>query len=141
MIKKQKRFQSFLQLTLVWRGFKPKELSHSMHKLKFSNTSNIFATWWCKPLIFQSTNIWSDKDHHFKYQWSTTSCCKVILTRKLRVCGKDSILFLFHFHCIIHFKSYVYLSSFLKDNCIVRSSILVGWKTPPLTSTPWLMRF
>ena len=41
------------------------------NKLKFCNPC-IFATWWCKPLIFQTYNTLSNRIHSLKYQGFTT---------------------------------------------------------------------
>ena len=41
------------------------------HQLKFSYPF-IFSIWWCKPLIFQTSNIWYNSIHSLKYQRSTT---------------------------------------------------------------------
>ena len=65
-----------------------KELSLCL-KLKFSYPY-IFATWWCKPLIFQTYNIWSNIIQSLKYLRSTIFGCKDIGIR-IRLCGKDSI--------------------------------------------------
>ena len=51
------------------------------HKLKFSNSS-IFATWLCKPFIFQTQTIKSNRIYSLKYQRSTISSCKDIGIRK-----------------------------------------------------------
>ena len=51
--------------------------------LKFSN-SFIFATGWCKLLIFQTWIIWVNRVHSLKYLSSTTMVCKDIgIYRKL----------------------------------------------------------
>ena len=47
------------------------------NKLEFSN-HNIFATLWCKPLIFQTQVFWSSRMHSLKYLRSTTLGCKDI---------------------------------------------------------------
>ena len=41
------------------------------HLLWFSNIY-IFATWWCKPLIFQTKFIWSNRIHGLDHLRSTT---------------------------------------------------------------------
>ena len=52
------------------------------NKLKFSN-SYIFASWWCKPIIFQTYVIRSNRIHSLKKQMSTTSGCKDTRIKKL----------------------------------------------------------
>ena len=54
------------------------------HKLKFSNPY-IFATWWCKPLIFQ---IWSNSIHNLKYRRSTPLGGKDVGIRKSKFVTK-----------------------------------------------------
>ena len=51
-----------------------------MPQIQFFN-SFIFGTRWCKPLIFQNLIIWSYSIHSWKYQRSTTLCCKDIEIR------------------------------------------------------------
>ena len=63
-----------------------KELSFR-HKLKYSN-SYIFATWWCKPLIFQTYNISSNIIYSLKYQRFMTSGCKDIRIKNLSLWQK-----------------------------------------------------
>ena len=41
------------------------------HQLEFSYPF-IFSICWCNPLIFQTSNIWSNSIHSLKYQRSTT---------------------------------------------------------------------
>ena len=70
-----------------------KELS-LWNKIKYLNL-NIFRTRCCKPLIFQTQIILSNRIHSLKYLRSTTFGSKVIV---IRVCGKDSIpLFILYF--------------------------------------------
>ena len=45
----------------------------------------IFATWWCKPLIFQTYIIWNNIIHSLKYLRSMILGCKTWF------CDKDSI--------------------------------------------------
>ena len=56
----------------VWKN------QRNCHKLKFSN-SFIFATWWCKPLILQTSIIWTwimNMIHGLKYFKFTILGCK-----------------------------------------------------------------
>ena len=69
-----------------------KELSF-YQKLKLSNPF-IFTIWWCKPLIFQTYIIWSNRIHCLKYQRSKTLGSKDIEIRKIRrVYYKNSVRF------------------------------------------------
>ena len=61
------------------------------HKLKFSN-SYIFTTWWCKPLIFQTWIIWSNRIQSLKYLRSKTLSCKDIEIRKFEFVVKTEFL-------------------------------------------------
>ena len=58
----------------------PNELSFC-NKLKFSNHYS-FATWWWKPLIFQTKTVWSKKINSLKYKRSRRMGCQVIGIRK-----------------------------------------------------------
>jgi len=42
------------------------------HKFKFLESLHVCITWWCKPLIFQTKNIWSCMIYSLKYLRSTT---------------------------------------------------------------------
>ena len=57
-----------------------KELS-LCHKLKFYS-SYIYATWWCKSLIFQTWIIWCIGINSLKYLRSATTGCKDIEVSK-----------------------------------------------------------
>ena len=61
------------------------------HKLKLSNPY-IFATRWCKPLIFQIMIIGSNKIHSLKYLRFTTLRCKDIGIRKSEFVAKTQFL-------------------------------------------------
>ena len=67
-----------------------KELS-LFHKIKYSN-ANIFATWWCKPLIFQIKIIWSNRITSLKYLRSTTLDCSNIRIRKPEILAKPQLI-------------------------------------------------
>ena len=62
------------------------------HTLKFFNP-NIFAAYWCKPLIFQTFIICSNRIDCLKYPKSTTLGCKDIGIRKSE-CSVAKIKFL-----------------------------------------------
>ena len=67
------------------------------NKLKFTN-SFIFATWWCKPIIFQTYVIRSNRIHSLKEQMYTTSGCKDTRIKKLSLLQElifFGLLFLF----------------------------------------------
>ena len=57
------------------------------HKLWFSNPY-IFATWWCRPLIFQTLNSVRLKSLRFKFQMFTPSRCKDRGIRKFELVAK-----------------------------------------------------
>ena len=68
-----------------------KELSFC-NKLKLSNPY-IFATWWYKPLIFQTKIVWSNRIHRLKYLRSTIfGCCKDKGIRKFEFVAKTQFL-------------------------------------------------
>ena len=68
-----------------------KELYHC-DKLKYSNPF-IVATWWCKPLIFQTyLEIEFSRNHSLKYRRSATLGCKDIGIRKLEFVAKTQFL-------------------------------------------------
>ena len=60
--------EEFRSLKVVFTILLLKEVSFC-HKLKFSNPY-IFATCWCKPLIFQTWTILSNIVYSLKYQRS-----------------------------------------------------------------------
>ena len=66
--------------------FLPRKELSLCHKIKCSNPY-IFATWWCKFLLFQPYVIWFNRIHILKYLRSKT------FGLQTRVCGKDSIPF------------------------------------------------
>ena len=63
------------------------------HKLKFS-FPYIFATWWCKPLIFQTYIIWSNGINSLKYLRSVTSSSKDKGIRKSEIEAKTKYFLL-----------------------------------------------
>ena len=67
-----------------------KELSF-YQKLKLSNPF-IFTIWWCKPLIFQTYIIWSNRIHCLKYQRSKTLGSKDIEIRKVEFVTKTQFV-------------------------------------------------
>ena len=70
---------------------KEKELSFG-HKLK-SSDSNIFATLWCKPLIFQTQILLSISINSLKYLRSTALGYKDIEIRKSECVAKTQLLY------------------------------------------------
>ena len=68
------------------------------HKLWFSNPY-IFETQCCKPLIFQTYIIWSNRTHSLKYQRSRTLESKDIVIRKSEFVAKTQLLWSF---CLVH---------------------------------------
>ena len=77
-----------------FRHFKniTKELSFC-NKLKFSNPYS-FATWWCKPLIFQTKTIRSNRINSLKYERSRRMGCQVIEIRKSEFVANTHFLLL-----------------------------------------------
>ena len=67
-----------------------KELS-LWNKIKYLNL-NIFRTRCCKPLIFQTQIIWSNKIHSLKYLRSATFGSKDIVIRKSEFVAKTQFL-------------------------------------------------
>ena len=67
-----------------------KELS-LWNKIKYLNL-NIFRTRCCKPLIFQTQIIWSNKIHSLKYLRSATFGSKDIVIRKFEFVAKTQFL-------------------------------------------------
>ena len=63
------------------------------HRFKFINPY-ILATWWCKPLIFQTYIIWSSRIHSLKYLRSTALGWKHISIRKPEFVAKTQILYM-----------------------------------------------
>ena len=72
----------FNAVNFVEKPFKNNQLSKTLifdqkkelslcHKFKFSNPY-FFATWWCKPLIFHTLIIWSNRIHSLKCLRSST---------------------------------------------------------------------
>ena len=62
------------------------------NKLWFSNLY-IFETQWCKPLIFQTDIIWSNRTDSLKYQSSTTLKSKDRGIRKSEFVAKTQFLY------------------------------------------------
>ena len=62
------------------------------HKLK-SSDPNFFATWWCKPMIFQTQIILSISINSLKYLRSTTLGYKDIGIRKSDFVAKTQLLY------------------------------------------------
>jgi len=58
----------------------------------FGTKSNIFGTRCCKPLIFQTQIIWSNRIHSLKYLRSTTFGSKDIINRKSEFVAKTQFL-------------------------------------------------
>ena len=67
-----------------------KELS-LWNKIKYLNLE-IFRTRSCKPLIFQTQIIWSNRIHSLKYLRSATFGCKDIVIRKSEFVAKTQFL-------------------------------------------------
>ena len=61
------------------------------NKIKYSNL-NIFRTRFCKPLIFQTQIIWSNRIHSLKYLRSATFGSKDIVIRKSEFVAKTQFL-------------------------------------------------
>ena len=61
------------------------------HKLWFSNSYN-FATWWCRPLIFQTNNAVRWYNQSLKYKRFTASVCKDIRYGKFEFVAKTQLL-------------------------------------------------
>ena len=61
------------------------------NKIKYLNL-NIFRTRCCKPLIFQTLIIWSNRIHSLKYLRSATFCSKDIVIRKSKFVAKTQFL-------------------------------------------------
>ena len=61
------------------------------NKIKYLNL-NIFRTRWCKPLIFQTQIIWSNRIHSLKYLRSATFGSKDIVIRKSEFVAKTQLL-------------------------------------------------
>ena len=76
-----------IKFTNLW-----KELSFC-NKLTFSKPY-IFATWWCKPLIFQTINSGRSNSLNLKYQKFTPSVCKDIWVRKFKFVAKTQFLYI-----------------------------------------------
>ena len=68
-----------------------KELS-VWNKIKYLNL-NIFRTRWCKPLIFQTQIIWSNRIHSLKYLRSATFGSKDTVSRKSEFVAKTQFLY------------------------------------------------
>ena len=92
--------------------FLPKELSRC-HKLKRSRPY-IFATWWRKPLIFQTSTIWSNRIHSVKYVRSTTLGCKDTRIRKSEFVTKTQFLYSLQLETLGAHKIVIFRSAGLK---------------------------
>ena len=84
LVRMQEEYEVFMQT---------KELSFC-HKLWFSNPV-IFATRYCRSLIFQTMNC-ASYSLSLKYQWFTPSGCKDIRIRIFEFVTKTQFLFLFY---------------------------------------------
>ena len=77
----------WLDITLYIFNSCPVHVLAKESGLRFSN-HYIFATWWYKPLIFQTLINWSNKNHSFEYLRSLTLGCKNIGLRKTELVTK-----------------------------------------------------
>ena len=75
--------------------FQSFQLWEVCHKLKFYNL-NILAAWWCQPLIFQTTIIWSNQNLYCKYLRYTTLGCTDIEIRKSEFVVKIQLFYCLH---------------------------------------------
>ena len=75
------------------------EMNCLCHKLK-NFYSYIFATWCCKPLIFQNWIIWSNRILVWNVLWFTTLSCKDIGTGKSEFVAKTEFL-CFELSCLV----------------------------------------
>ena len=76
------------------------------NKLKFSNPYS-FATWWCKPLIFQTKTIWSNRINSLKYERSRRMGCQVIGIRKSEFVANTHFLFCRIFLYLVDFHGWI----------------------------------
>ena len=84
------------------------------HKLNFFNPY-IFDTWWCtlcKPLIFHTWIIWSNRNHSENDLRSTTLGCKDIRIRKSEFVAKTQFFYL----DLTRFHTYIFSIQY----CIIR---------------------
>ena len=84
------KFIGIFSVIFFWFKIRPKELS-LWDKIKYLNF-NIFGTWCCKPLIFQTQIIWSNRIHSLKYLRSATFVSKDIVIRKSEYVAKTQFL-------------------------------------------------
>ena len=89
-----------------------KELS-LCNKIKYLNL-NIFRTRCCKPLIFQTQIIWTNRIHSLKYLRYATFDSKDIVIRKSEFAAKTQ--FLFPWSQLRKKRTYLLLDAFLPDN-------------------------
>ena len=113
-----------LKGTLIWRipsnwvippSICRKYLKESSlwNKIKYLNL-NIFRTRCCKPLIFQTQIIWSNRIHSLKYLRYATFDSKDIVIRKSEFAAKTQ--FLFPWSQLRKKRTYLLLDAFLPDN-------------------------
>ena len=57
----------------------------TLHWTETLTLRNIFVTWLCRPLIFQTLTVWLIRNQSLKYQRSTISGCKGLRIKKLEV--------------------------------------------------------
>ena len=88
--RKLTEFNTFLNNDIFFCCSARKELSFR-HKIQFSNPY-IFTTWFCKPLIFKTKNIWSNRIQSLKFKRSTTSGCRAIGIVKSKSVAKTQFL-------------------------------------------------
>ena len=85
---------------IMAESFEPKSINRKIckkelsfcHKLKFSNP-HTFEIWRCKPLIFHTYIIWTDRSHSLQCQRSTILGSKDIGIRKSKFVAKTQFLF------------------------------------------------
>jgi len=77
----------WLDITLYIFNSCPVHVLAQESSLRLSN-HYIFATWWYKPLIFQTLINWSNQNHSFEYLRSPTLGCKNIGLRKTELVTK-----------------------------------------------------
>ena len=88
--------------------------NESLPQTQFFNPY-IFDTWWCtlcKPLIFHTLIIWSNRNHSKNYLRSTTLGCKDIRIRKSEFVAKTQFFYL----DLTSFHTYIFSIQY----CIIR---------------------
>ena len=93
----------------VTEFMRKKELS-LCHKLHYSNP-NIFRIGYCKPFIFQTQTIWSNRFNSLKYLKFTTFGSKDIVIRKSEFVAKTQFLWNPKVLKIINFQSILVFST------------------------------